>query len=135
MLSAIGLFCNTAVVNVFFSTTAPIVYSCLVAQPSSGKSKALTLVNGAITAVEKHLGLTHLQSKQVNPPTTAALIGLLNDLHTVIGIFTISFSIYYRIYHKSIRFKLHTMNHLLFLLLWDAMAVVQMEKLMTNHFI
>ena len=50
----------------------------------------------------KHLGLTHLQSKQVNPPTTAALIGLLNDLHTVIGIFTISISIYYRIYQKSI---------------------------------
>ena len=85
MLSAVGLFCGSAVINVFFSRTSPIVYSCLVAQPSSGKSKALTLVNGAITAVERHLGLTHVQSKQVNPPTTEALIRLLRELQYVIG--------------------------------------------------
>ena len=85
MLSAIGLFCGNAAINVFFSTTAPIVYSCLVAQPSTGKSKALCLVNGGITAVERHLGYTHMQSKQVNPPSTGALVRLLKELTHVIG--------------------------------------------------
>ena len=85
LLSAIGLFCGNAVIKVFNSYTSPIVYSCLAAQPSTGKSKALNLVNSAISAVERHYKIPFQKSRQVNPPTTEALIRLLRELQNVIG--------------------------------------------------
>ena len=85
LLSSIGLFCGLSSIKMFNSSTAPIFYTCLAAQPSTGKTKALRLVTKAITAVERYNNVDDMKSKQVNAPTVEGLVGWLKEFQCIIG--------------------------------------------------
>lgn len=85
LLSAVGLFCGMSTIKVFQSPTSPIFYTCLAAQPSTGKTKAMRMVTNAITAVERYMNIADDKSRQVNAPTIEGLINWLKEFQCVIG--------------------------------------------------
>ncbi len=84
-MSGICLFLQRSTTQAFVSHTVPIVYTALVANPSTGKSKALRLVADAIEQVEQYIGVTPNDSQQVCAATIESMLNLLDRLKRVIG--------------------------------------------------
>lgn len=55
------------------------------AQPSTGKSQALGLMQRAVEKVEQYFEVTDNDSQQVNAPTMESLLDLLHRLPNLIG--------------------------------------------------
>ena len=67
------------------SPTSLCVFTALAAQPSTGKSKAMAIVQAAIDRVEKFNGIIDNDSQQVNAPTIEGLLELMTRLPELIG--------------------------------------------------
>ena len=68
------------------SPTSMCVFTALAAQTSTGKSKAMSLIQSAVDKVEKFNGVIDNDSQQVNAPTIEGLLDLMTRLPDLIGI-------------------------------------------------
>ena len=87
VLTAIGLNLSNASIQAFQGKTGGSMYAALVANPSTGKTKALNLIQNSIEMVEVWCGIEPDDSMQVLSPTIESLLTYLQRLNRIIGKF------------------------------------------------
>ena len=74
-----------ATLKALAAPTSICCYTALAAQPSTGKSKAMALVQTSVDKVEKFNEVCDNNSQQVNAPTIEGLLDLMVRLPELIG--------------------------------------------------
>ncbi len=62
-----------------------IYYTALVAQSSTGKTKAQKIFHKAVESIEQYYQVSIIESKQINAATVESLLGYLHGIPSMIG--------------------------------------------------
>ena len=120
--SAVALLMGKSTLKAIASPTSICCFTALAAQPSTGKSKAMAIVQHAIDKIERFNGVLDNNSQQVNAPTIEGLLELLTRLPELIGL-SLKISLPYKILSNIIYYKLFTTKVRPSWLLWVDITV------------